>query len=315
MDIKIDQGTVIYGIRSPKYPSTLCYGVIITAKCDIAQNKVTKYYYLTAVDAAKWFSTEHGFQQTFGPIITDTYNKIVEKAFQVELNGDTLLSFPYETIQTIIEEKTRNADKNQKELIQQLSKLLYKYFTFCKTGMTDDSRASVIKNNVKTVVRMLEDIDSGKLHHYYYLPEAAYLDEGIKSKGIIIDLLEISSMTLEDAKKLSGNFAKGITFDNLPSAPDVEILKKTVEETNIDTKHKMLDLIKERYRLQSTYWLDEPDDFVAIDGIARSPWCEHLMQRFSNAFIRIGLDNPLKSDFQEAISSYYAEEKNEILTV
>lgn len=315
MEIRIDQGTVIYGIRSPKYPTTLCYGVIITAKCDIAQDKVTKYYYLTAVEAAKWFSTEHGFQQTFGQIIKQTHEKILEKANEVELDGTSLLSFPYDTIQMIIKEKKKGADKVHREILQQLSKALEKYFSFCKVGMTDDERCSVIKGNVETVIRTLADIDSGKLHHYYYLPEDAYLGNGIKSKGIVIDLLEISSITLEDAKKLMENFAKGITIDIIPPLPDVESVKQAIDDKNVDFLNKKLEIIRERHRLLSTYWLEKPDDFVGIEGITRSPWCEHLMQRFSNAFIRIGLENPLKSDFREAIMNYYAEEKDEVLTI
>lgn len=51
----LDQGTIIYGIRSDKYPNLRCYGIIITASCDIAQQKVSKLYYLLAIDATEWF--------------------------------------------------------------------------------------------------------------------------------------------------------------------------------------------------------------------------------------------------------------------
>ena len=34
------QGTTIYGLRSQYYEGICCYGVIITARCDIAQEKV-----------------------------------------------------------------------------------------------------------------------------------------------------------------------------------------------------------------------------------------------------------------------------------
>lgn len=58
---KINQGTVIYGIKCEKYPSSACYGVIISARCDIAQSKVAKYYYLIAVDATKWLQSDYGW--------------------------------------------------------------------------------------------------------------------------------------------------------------------------------------------------------------------------------------------------------------
>ena len=33
-----------------------------------------------------------------------------------------------------------------------------------------------------------------------------------------------------------------------------------------------------------------------------SPWIEYIMQRFSNAFIRIGVDGPQKEDVQSMVS-------------
>ena len=49
----INQGTVLYGMRSEKYPEKMCYAVIISARCDIANNKITKLYYLIAVNELK----------------------------------------------------------------------------------------------------------------------------------------------------------------------------------------------------------------------------------------------------------------------
>ena len=53
-----------------------------------------------------------------------------------------------------------------------------------------------IKENTKVAFSYLRDIDSGKMHHYYFLPQAAYLDNDIKSKGLIVDLLEIKNVFL-----------------------------------------------------------------------------------------------------------------------
>lgn len=46
MENSLDQGTIIYGIRSDKYPAFPCYGIIITARCDIAQDTFVKDGYL-----------------------------------------------------------------------------------------------------------------------------------------------------------------------------------------------------------------------------------------------------------------------------
>ena len=59
--------------------------------------------------------------------------------------------------------------------------------------------------------------------------------------------------------------------------------------------------ITEHFRMINSYWLEDESSFVDIEGTTDSPWCEHLMQRFSNAFIRIGLDNPTDEHFKRII--------------
>lgn len=88
---KFDQGTIIYGVRSEKYPEGPCYGVIITAMCDIAQRKVPKYYYLTALDASAWFCSAFGFAQTYASKRKQLREKIYASARELELDGDTLI--------------------------------------------------------------------------------------------------------------------------------------------------------------------------------------------------------------------------------
>ena len=41
----ITQGTIISGLRSSKYKIET-YGIIISARCDIANDKINKIYYL-----------------------------------------------------------------------------------------------------------------------------------------------------------------------------------------------------------------------------------------------------------------------------
>lgn len=54
---ELNQGSVLYGLRSDRYPGIPCYGIVITASCDIANSKVSKIYCLIGVDAKQWFAT------------------------------------------------------------------------------------------------------------------------------------------------------------------------------------------------------------------------------------------------------------------
>lgn len=69
---ELDQGSVLYGLRSDRYPGIPCYGIVITASCDIANSKVSKIYCLIGVDAKQWFCTEYGYRQAYDCFLLGT---------------------------------------------------------------------------------------------------------------------------------------------------------------------------------------------------------------------------------------------------
>ena len=118
---------------------------------------------------------------------------------------------------------------------------------------------------------------------------------------MIVDLLEIRSLSLLDAKKIANPFSSGILYSDLPSFPDRE------ELIQMEHSDKTLNQLAEYFRLKRSFWLETESDFVGVEGTIQSPWCEHLMQRFSNVFVRIGLENPSESDFKALIEGCYQE--------
>ena len=59
----ITQGTVVSGKRSEKYEGIPCLGIIINARCDLAQGKVNKIYYLIAISLEEWMFSSIGFSK------------------------------------------------------------------------------------------------------------------------------------------------------------------------------------------------------------------------------------------------------------
>lgn len=291
-------------MRSSKYPSGPCYGIIINARCDIAQHKISKYYYLTAVDAQAWFSSKYGYTLVYGKMIEDKRRDICNKAKELELDGQSLLSFSAENCATVLKDAERQFAGNKKSVnkLNFLRSSIDQYRKIAQIEADDLNRKEAIKSNKKEAVHYLKEIDSGKLHHYYFLPQAAYLDNEIKSKGLIVDLLEIESLTLKDAQKIANPLAEGILYQDLPPLPTIE------ELSQVNEFDALRERFKERLRLEKTFWLKDSSDFVQIEGTIKSPWCEHLMQRFSNVFIRIGLDNPSEDDYNTLIDGCCLEE-------
>lgn len=307
---KIDQGTVVYGIRSKKYPTVACYGIIITARCDIAQKKVPKYYYLVAVDAVSWLKSEHGFEQAYRSCIAQKLKGVVEKAKAVELDGNTLVKLSNENVEIITNDylASHPNDKKHKKLIESLRSAIQDYHVFCCDNMDDQKRAFAIQHRNKDAINCLKDIEKGKLHHYYYLPQDAYLNNGVKNQGLIVDLLEIDSIPVEDAKRLTEPYEKCITLENTPKLPETKELEQLAKNENQFAFEAVLRRVAEHFRIVSAYWLEDDSCFVDIEGTTKSPWLEHLMQKFSNAFVRIGIDNPTDDDIKHIVGQIIRED-------
>lgn len=266
----LDQGSIIYGLKSKKYPECKCYGVIITASCDIANSKVSKYYYLIGVETDDWFRSEYCFNILFTKEIQkliDTYNqKIANEGFDAK----TLFSFTPEEINTVINIKKSNQQKIILEALEMLKKIQ-------NCTSIDDLKNTNIKVS-KIILDKLKRINKGEEYHFYYLPQDSFLNNNIFNKGIIVDLQEIGFIYPDEANLLIDN--KGI---------DSSLLAKLDLDENIVAS------------LKNMFYL-ENDDFIDIESTISSPWREHLMQRFSQGFIRIGLDGASVSDL-EAISN------------
>lgn len=302
----IDQGTVIYGIRSAKYPAIPCYGVIITARCDIAQRKVPKYYFLIAVDASDWFCTEHGYELAYNEKIKNLKNEIICKANELELNGDVLISLDCDVLAAVLSSKREEYAGNRKYLqkIDTLLNKLEEYSVFAGKNMTNSKRSEAIRKQPQIAVEELKKIYKGEKHHYYFLPQHAYLKNSVFSTGLIVDLLEIGELSLEDADRIK---SPGIDYQILPKRPTPEEMIEVIRTGNQQQIDGMFSDINENIRLTSAYWLKDNSDFVGFEGTIQSPWCEHLMQRFSNAFIRIGIIDPTEEDYKTVIARCFRE--------
>lgn len=302
---RINQGSIIYGIRSNKYPSSPCYGIIINARCDIAQGKISKYHYLVGVDADVWLASAVGYWVAYKGHIGTLAGTVKQKALELDLNGEALIGMEDASIEIILSDALQNHPNDRKieKKVNDLKGAIARYHLFYRDGMNDDDRKRAIKESSRQAVSCIKEIDSGTIHHYYYLPQNAYLTNGVMGKGIVVDLLEIDSISLDDAKRITDPFKEKITFDNLPELPDPEELRQIAQRNDEAGLQKVLRVFSEYQRMISSYWLIDDSCFVEIEGTIQPPFCEHLMQRFSNVFVRIGIDNPAEDDFKRLVQS------------
>lgn len=275
---QLDQGSIIYGIRSDKYPNNKCFGIIITSSCDIANNKTSKLHYIVGIDIDEWILTDNGF---FLSYIKSQSTKISKLLTPFELDVNTLLEFDADEAKRVINEYIQ--DNNTKTKTETA---LDQYYVYKNSDL--DERKQIIKNDPNPVINVLRGINKGEYLHYHYLPEAGYSIENemnkVLDRGIIVDLQEIGIISIEDARLI---VAEGIDYKNLPTYE-----KKT----------------REKYK--KMFWLNGKDDFIILKSNIACPWREHLMQRFSHSFIRIGVDGATDSDINKI--KLRLEGKNEV---
>lgn len=263
---QLDQGSIIYGIKSSKYPNIVCYGIIITASCDIANSKVSKYYYLLGIDVDEWLKSSHCFHYLFSKEIDEKIKTHTNVISNCKLDAEALLSFSKEEVEKVIKEKV----PQKKQKIESAIDFLRKAKQI--STITELSEIDIKAEN--KITGKLKEISQGREAHYYYLPKSAYLNSDKMDEGLIIDLQEIGFILPEEANIIIRN--KGIDSMVLSSLNS--------------------DLVES---LKSTLFLEDDDSYVDVEGTINSPWREHLMQRFSQGFIRIGLDGANDSDFKE----------------
>lgn len=268
----LDQGSILWGLRSDKYSGIPCYGIVITASCDISNDKVAKLYYLIGVDVKRWFCTEYAYRQVYANKIRSLFKPVEDMCKKFSMDADAIQEFTAEEVMTVIGDLLKQTDRDKFE------RLYHQYAAYCQPGMDDEARRQAVRHDTKTAQTFLKEIEKEKIFHFFYLPKAAYLEGSSQmDDGLIVDLQEIGAISMADAKRI---VSPGI---------DYLILGK-------EAKGK-------RARLCSQFWLEGKEDFVGIEGNVVCPWREHLMQRFGRDFARIGLNGATERDYETLVKS------------
>ena len=267
----LTQGTIITGVRSDKYSNIRCNGVVISARCDLANCKISKIYYLIAVPSDDWLLSDEGFNIVLSQRQNDLEDKLQTKLGGSGLDWSTLKSFSVEEFSTVIHDQEVGLKKDTDKVLEVFR--TFKNYTSKYLELGD--KKAILQNESKSVASSLLKIANGQMMHYIDVPENAYIKDGSIDRGLIIDLQELEYISIRDAERLVNC--------------EIDIQSKDLSEVD-----------KQRYN-NCFFLMDWPGYAMAEYDIA-SPWTEYIMQRFSNAFIRIGVDGPQKEDVQSMVS-------------
>ncbi|WP_318486188.1 hypothetical protein [Photobacterium leiognathi] len=243
---EISQGSVFNAAYCEGYESEEVLGLVITARCDIAnENKVKTYSYIPAIPFKSWKEVE--LIDVLRKKVLKGINKKVENGLkQAKLTLIHLDIYGKEkVIKTIKEKKLLKKDKD----IESLEKNLSSYFLI-KDGGDFNELIKVFECEIKSIIK---DISEGKDASYFLIDNI----EGYGS--VVVNLRDVYKLDRETAKKVLGGIEINETLD--------DNIYRAINKNIIGT-------------------------CVCLIGALDSPYIELLMQRFTNNFSRIGVENP-----------------------
>lgn len=265
------QGTVFSCGYAENYADTSSYGMVITARCDAAQDKAPIFSYIPVVTLDDWVLHD-GASIAIERVHADCLN-----TFRNYLKGASLSESLLETkgINEIYEShfKSKEADKSWSSRCVKFKASIDTFLVNQKfraqTGASEERRLHLVANAAK-VDAVINELAGNRLSGFYLLRDMPLLSGS--TANCVALLREIHHIPT----KLAREIVVGLSKD------DWEARNETVTRCP---------------RFVA------PDDLAAPVAKLKSPWVEHVMQNFTMLFARIGVAD---NDFAEVKKSLSA---------
>ncbi|WP_080418113.1 hypothetical protein [Burkholderia ubonensis] len=260
------QGTVFSCAYAENYPVAGVLGLVITARCDAAQDKVPVFSYIPVVSMHRWMLLD-GASVLLDRVEADLMNTIGNALRDFSLSESLLKSYELSDIYRAHFEKFE-ADRSKKTKCEKL-KAVIDNVAECRYLMErrdDEGRLKVFLSRFEEkVTAVVRDVTENKLSGYYLLRGLNSLQENDGADFVAL-LREVHHIPTNIAKMMARG-AHREAFVGLNS--------------------------------QCPAFCDDDDFSMAIAKL-RSPWIEHLMQNFTLLFARIGVKS---NDYREVKKS------------
>lgn len=264
------QGSIVTGIRSKRYPECESYGILISSRCDLANEKINKVFYLQACPFEQWITSNVAFKMFAANLIKDLERKIKPVLDAKDLDWEVLKLFSEEDFETV-------TSMPENDIYSRIKNDYIKYKRYTSSTLSVEEKRMLLPEIKSKVSEICSNVVSGQNLHYTFLPGIAIGREKSIGLGFLIDHQELDFMTLDTLKKVQDG---------------------KMDDKNFDLTQKDKEFYNEKFKI-----LEAPG-FALLDGGIESPWIEYLLQRFSNSFSRIGVDLPDKKEIKEYINIF-----------
>lgn len=197
------QGMVFNGVTSKFYPAVKCHGLVITADCDIIQEKTPVIHYLTIIALNDWVCKE-----TCSLVASEYINEwLVKKG----LDRSIITNIGTEALFPLFEQY--ESDSTKRKSLSNAVLLLRK-----ECSKNKQKECDLTKNYKKLFKNKLQQLTSHRMTGVYFLENFSKQDT---KKGFVVLLRDIQSIAYHDAKSISqsvegeilNRFKKDYCFD------------------------------------------------------------------------------------------------------
>ena len=253
---ELSQGYIFTGALAENYHGCAVHGIVITARCDVANNKVRLLNYLPIVTFNDWLRFD-GRIIVCERLRNSALGKMKACLTDIGLDSQILDGVEISVIRKAHFEPHLSIKKYEKKV--KLFDEASEDIGLCDRALENNGPEfeALIERNPKIVRSLADELINYKLGGYYFLENLdAY---GEESSGYVVLLRQISTLPFHVAERVVAGFYLKTILSNEPNLA--------------------------RYLSNSVHELALPI------GCLNSPNIEHLMQAFSALFGRIGIEN------------------------
>lgn len=265
------QGTLFTCGLSDSYPDVPALGLLITARCDTAQDKAAVYNYLPVVPVENWIKKD-GLEIVSKRVIANE-----QGALKSALNDAGWATSIIDLIdhKEIIAELKKGSTKQQKAIAQRFEKSSLSCHV-ARLILQNDKRTeceslNYLNDNESVFKSVVKELMTNSIADFHYLDRSQV---GESSRGYVALMREIRFITADVGKRIS----TGLDADELDGA--VPSFSSSLNHIRFCKVHSFA---------------------MPISGIS-SPYIELIMQRFASLFSRIGVADVPKDKLADAQS-------------
>jgi hypothetical protein len=252
------QGTIFSCALAENYPSTDVYGLVITARCDVAQDKVPIYNYLPVIPLCDWMLVD-GCEIVFQRALAHYTTALRQPLNELGLSESLLRTKTWEEIVSAHLEPKANLDRKWRTKVDKFIEHTKRIDAIKSAAQAHDkaTRINLLNAENKIISALIKELAENRLTGHYLLRNMPTFEEN----GDYVALLR--------------------EIHHMPSSIAKQIREGVDKESLIASEGNFLRCPR----------FHKDDDFSMPIARLKSPWMEHLMQTLTLLFARIGVED------------------------